>query len=86
MKKLIAVLILTILLVQCGQENDMLIAKSQLGKIDKNTSIAELDKMFKNDSIEKFRANGDLIREYRVFDKDGKQNLVFVPLRQNHAK
>jgi hypothetical protein len=85
MKKLIAVLVLAILFVQCGQENDMLIVKNQLGKINKKTSIAELDKMFKNDSIEKFTAGSELIREYRIFDKDGKQNLVFVPLRQNDS-
>ena len=85
MKKLIAVLVLATLLVRCGQENDMLIVKNQLGKIDKNTSIAELDKMFKNDSIEKFTAETELLREYRIFDEDGKQNLVFVPLRKNDS-
>ena len=85
MKKLIAVLILATLLVRCGQGNDMLIVKSQLGKINKSTSIEELDKMFKNDSIEKFTADSDLIREYRVFGTDGKQNLVFIPLRQNDS-
>ena len=85
MKKLIAVLVMTILLVGCGQGDDMLIAKSQLGKINKNTSIAELDKMFKNDSVEKFKANSELIREYRVFAKGGKQKLIFIPLRQNDS-
>ena len=85
MKKLIAVLVMTILLMGCGQGEDMLITKSQLGKINKNTSIAELDKMFKNDSVEKFTANSDLIREYRVFEKGGKQNLIFIPLKQNDS-
>lgn len=85
MKKLIAVLLMTILLVGCGQGEDMLIAKSQLGKINKNTSIAELDKLFKNDSVEKFTANSELMREYRVFDKGGKQKLIFIPLRQNDS-
>jgi len=41
--------------------------------------------MFKNDSVEKFTANSDLIREYRVFDKGGKQKLIFIPLRQNDS-
>ena len=85
MKKLIAVLVLATLLVRCGQDNNMLISKSQLGKINKNTSIEELDKMFKNDSIEKFTADSDLIREYRVFTTDGKKNLIFIPLRQNDS-
>ena len=85
MKKLIAVLVVTILMVGCGQENEMLIEKNQLGKINKNTSVAELDKMFKNDSIEKFTADTELIREYRIFDKDGKQSLVFVTLRKNDS-
>ena len=76
MKKLIAVLVMTILLMGCGQGEDMLITKSQLGKINKNTSIAELDKMFKNDSVEKFTANSDLIREYRVFEKQDESGKV----------
>jgi len=85
MKKLISVLVMTILLVGCGQGDDMLIAKSQLGKINKNTSIAELDKIFKNDSVEKFTANSKLVREYRVFEKGGKHKLIFIPLRQNDS-
>jgi hypothetical protein len=85
MKRLIAILIAAILFVQCGQENNTLIQKNQLGKINKSTSIAELDKMFKNDSIEKFPKDTELIREYRVFGQNGKQALVFNPLVQNDS-
>ncbi|MCP4883261.1 MAG: hypothetical protein GY908_05685 [Flavobacteriales bacterium] len=85
MKKVIGFLFLSILLIQCGQDKDTLIVKSQLGKIDKNTSIEELDKIFKNDSVEKFTASGDLLREYRVFDVDGKPSLIFLPKFQNDS-
>ena len=85
MKKVIGFLFLSILLVQCGQDKDTLILKNQLGKIDKNTSIEELDKIFKNDSIEKFAPIDDMLREYRVFDKDGKPLLVFSPKVQNDS-
>ena len=50
MKKVIGFLFLSILLIQCGQDKDTLIIKNQLGNIDKNTTIEELDKIFKNDS------------------------------------
>ena len=85
MKKLIAVLVLTILFVGCGQDNDTLIVKNQLGKINKSTSIEELDKMFKNDSIEKLPKGDELTRQYSVFGLDGKQKLVFVTKLKNDS-
>ncbi len=85
MNKLIGLLLLSIFLVQCGQDKDTLILKNQLGKIDKNTSIEELDKMFKNDSIEKFSLEDEITREYRVFDVNGKPSLVFIPKVHNDS-
>lgn len=85
MKKVIGFLLLSILLIQCGQDKDILIMKNQLGKIDKNTSIEELDKIFKNDSIEKYAPEDDILREYRVFDIDGKSSLIFTPRIENDS-
>lgn len=85
MKKLIGLLFLSLILVQCGQDKDTLILKNQLGKIKKNTRIEELDKIFKNDSIEKFPSNSGIIREYRVFGINGKLDLVFTPLVRNDS-
>ena len=85
MKKLIGLLFLSMILVQCGQDKDTLILKNQLGKIKKNTSIEELDKMFKNDSIEKYPSNAEILREYRVFGINGKPDLVFFPIVKNDS-
>lgn len=85
MKKLIGLLFLSILLVQCGQGNDTLIAKNQLGKINKNTSIEDLDKIFKNDSIQKNPQDSELIREYKVIAANGKVDLTFVTRIQNDS-
>ena len=85
MKKLIAVLVLGILFIQCGQDNSKLIEKSQLGKINKSTSIEELDKMFKNDSIEKLPKGEELTRQYSVFGVDSKPILVFVTKLENDS-
>ena len=67
MNKFIGLLLLSMIFVQCGQDKDTLILKNQLGKITKSTSLEELDKIFKNDSIEKFPKDAEIIREYRVF-------------------
>jgi len=85
MKNIIGILILSIVLVQCGQDKDTLILKNQLGSIDKNTSIEALDKIFKNDSIEKFPLEAEITREYRVFGVDGKPALVFIPRVENDS-
>ena len=85
MKNLIGLLFLSLILVQCGQDKDTLILKNQLGKIKKNTSIEELDKIFKNDSVEKYPSNSEIIREYRVFGINGKPDLVFTPLVRNDS-
>jgi len=85
MNKIIGLLLLSMFLVQCGQDKDTLIMKNQLGKIDKNTSIEELDKIFKNDSVAKYPLKADIIREYRVFGVDGKPSLVFMPLIKNDS-
>ncbi|MDN3644564.1 hypothetical protein QWY87_17750 [Lutimonas halocynthiae] len=85
MNKFIGLLLLSIIFVQCGQDKDTMILKNQLGKITKSTSLEELDKIFKNDSIEKFPKDTDLIREYRVYGQDGKTSLVFLTHFENDS-
>ena len=63
MKKLIGFFLLSMFLIQCGQDKDTLIMKNQLGIINKNTTIEELDKIFKNDSVEKFTSQSEIMRE-----------------------
>ena len=85
MNKFIGLLLLSIIFVQCGQDKDTMILKNQLGKITKDTSLEELDKIFKNDSIEKRPVDTELTREYRVYGADGKTSLVILTQVRNDS-
>lgn len=84
MNKVFWLLVLSIFFIQCGHDSATLILKNQLGDVKKSTSIDELDKIFANDSIEKYPEDAAL-REYRVFGINGKLDLVFVPLIENDS-
>jgi len=79
MKKLTTIIILSLIFIQCNSDKKLLIAKNNLGDIHKNTTIAELDKMFSKDSIVKLPEDTAVYRKYIVFNKDGKQiiNIKF---------
>lgn len=87
MKKFLFALfaVVSLVLVQCGEDNDYLISKGRLGDIQKDTDFAALDRIFANDSVEKFTGGSDRIQEYRVFDPAGQALLVFVPLVENDS-
>ena len=76
--------LLALLLVQCAGENTI-IGKKQLGEITHSTSIEELDRIFKNDSVEKLPEGEDLVREYKVFDASGSPALIFVTRVENDS-
>lgn len=78
-------LLLSLIFIQCGQDKDTIIRKNQLGKIKKTTTMKELDKIFKNDSVARFPLESEIIREYRVFGIDGKPSLTIMPLVQNDS-
>lgn len=79
MKKLIGLIVLGLLLIQCSEDPNTRIAKNQLGTINGKTSIEELDNLFKNDSVVKFPEESDIFRDYRVYNKEG-NHLITVKL------
>lgn len=85
MKKILTLLVLAVFFIQCGNEQDILLGKNQVGKIDKNTSLSELDKIFKKDSVERYPSDSELTLEYRVFDLEGKPSLIIIPKIQNDS-
>ncbi len=85
MNKIVGLILLSIIFVQCGQDKDTMILKNQLGEITKDTSLEDLDEIFKNDSIEKLPANAELIREFKVFGTDGKTELIFLTRVHNDS-
>ena len=76
MRRIFFAILAVLLFVQCDTE-DNLIKKNQLGDITKETSLEELGELFENDSIEKFPKLEEPVREFRVFDPDGKPALTF---------
>ncbi len=79
MKKIITLLILSILFIQCDNNEDYKIGKNQLGKINNNTKITELDIIFKNDSLVKLPEGADNFNAYKIYSKKGKLLLTFRP-------
>jgi len=79
MKKPILLLLISLFFIQCNNENDTKISKNQLGKINKNTKIEDLDIIFKKDSLVKLPENGDVFYEYKVYNKVGKHLLTIKP-------
>ena len=79
MKKIITILVLSLIFIQCNSDKKLLIAKNNLGDIHKSTTIIELDKMFNSDSIVKLPKGATVYKKYIVFNKDGKQiiNIKF---------
>ena len=76
MNKFIGLLLLSIIFVQCGQDKDTMILKNQLGKMTKNTTIEELDKIFKNDSIEKLPVRMPILSEDTEYTGKMRKNVL----------
>lgn len=82
MKKIIAILVLSLVLIQCNSDKKYVIVKNNLGGIHKNTTVAELDKMFNNDSVVKLPKDSNIFNKYKVYNKTG-QHLLTVNLDVN---
>mgnify|MGYP000852318525 CR=1 FL=1 len=82
LKKCFIVLI-ALIFVQCGKENQFLIEKGNVGYLNKLTTIKELNSIFKKDSISSNITDNILkdklftidTEEYIVFSKEGKKLL-----------
>ncbi len=82
MKKIITILVLSLILIQCNSDKKFLITKNNLGDIHKSTTVDELDKMFENDSVVKLPEGLDVFNKYKVYDKTG-QHLLTINLDAN---
>ena len=79
MKKIITLFLISLIFIQCNSKKDSIIAKNQLGKINLNTKISELDKLFKKDSIVKLPEESDVYRKYEIYNKEGILLLIIKP-------
>jgi hypothetical protein len=79
MRKVIVLVVLSFIFIQCGKDKESLIAKNQVGKLNNKTQIEELDILFKNDSIVKLPGDMDVIREYKIYETGGDHILTIRP-------
>ncbi|MHB1108580.1 MAG: hypothetical protein ACYCZ2_19660 [Lutibacter sp.] len=91
-KKIIYVLIVSFLFIQCAKKNNFLIEKGQVGSLTEKTTINDLSSIFAKDSIvailyedkeidkRLFSVEND---EYLIFSKRGKLLLEIVPTDLN---
>ena len=95
MKKIICILFITFLFIQCGKENKYLIEKGKVGYLTKDAAVFELSTIFENDSIvsnlsSESTGNEDLLflaksDEYQIFSILGKKLLEISPMKQNDS-
>ena len=89
MKKIILLLLLSIVFIQCKKENNFTIDKNQLGKLTSLTQINELESIFAKDSLVSNLGEGDFANaeydEYLVFEKGGKHMLTIIPSEQHDS-
>lgn len=75
MKKLLILLLVCTLIIQCQSNQKNLIQKDQVGLINKATKVSELDQIFKTDSLVKpnYQENQPKYRSeyYEVYGKKG---------------
>jgi len=79
MRKVIALVVLSFIFIQCSNQEESLIAKNQVGKLNNKTQIEDLEILFKNDSIVKLPKDMDIIREYKIYETGGNTILTIRP-------
>lgn len=68
---------------QQGNDNDpFLISHNQIGSLDSEIKVSQLDSIFKNDSVVKVTQQGQFsagINEIEIYEKGGKKLLILEP-------
>lgn len=77
LKKIIFIVLVSFLFVQCAKENQYLIEKGKVGYLTKETTILELNSIFKKDSIVSNLTINNLNNEDKLFSLDDDEYEVF---------
>ncbi len=82
-KKIILLLLVSIVMIQCKEESNYTLGNEQVGKITAMTQIHELESIFKNDSIVSHLSEDNVAEssydEYLVYNKQGDHLLTITP-------
>jgi len=88
-KNVLAIILFSLIIVGCTNNNKFKIEKGKVGQITTKTTVLDLENIFKNDSIVKNLSEGALgdnyfqdDDEYLIFEKGGKHLLTIVPKEQ----
>ena len=94
-KKIVYLVLVSFLFVQCSKENQYIIEKGKVGYLTKETTVLELSSIFKKDSIVSNLALNDTENkdklfsldndEYVIFSKKNKKLLEIAPTNQNDS-
>ncbi len=86
--KPLAIVIISILFIQCGNSK-FDIAKGKVGSLTTKTTMQEIDGIFKQDSVVKILSEGikgsNIFQEddkYEIYEKGGKHLLTIIPQEQ----
>ncbi len=95
LKKIIYIVLVSFLFVQCAKENQYLIEKGKVGYLTNETTVIELSSIFRKDSIvsklsidnpdndnKLFSVDDD---EYEIFSVTGKKLLEIAPTKQSDS-
>ncbi|MBC8769819.1 hypothetical protein H4O18_17605 [Arenibacter sp. BSSL-BM3] len=81
-KSIFTVALTSLLFIQCNTNTDFVIAKDQVGKLQKSNTIEELETIFAADSIVRdttLTRIGAAVKKINIYEKGGKQLLTLTP-------
>lgn len=94
-KRVLTLLIIVLISIQCSRVDPLLIEKNRVGLISNLDMIGEVESIFKNDSIVKYLSEGEMggrdtkfIQEndqYLVYSKSGDHLMTIVPKIQHDS-
>ncbi|MCM4168560.1 hypothetical protein KCTC52924_02136 [Arenibacter antarcticus] len=76
------VVLLSLLFIQCNTNNDFLITKDQVGKLEKSASLDQLETLFAADSIVRdtaFTRIGARVNKINIYEKGGVHLMTLTP-------
>mgnify|MGYP002629534123 CR=1 FL=1 len=95
LKRIIFIVLVSFLFIQCARENQYLIEKGKVGYLTKETTIRELNSIFEKDSIVSNLVLNNLKSEdrlysldddeYEIFSSKGDKLLEIAPANQNDS-
>ncbi|MDX1327785.1 MAG: hypothetical protein R3299_08750 [Arenibacter sp.] len=84
-----AVVILSLFFIQCNTNNDFLITKNQAGKLEKTSTVDQLETIFASDSIVRdttFTNIGPRVNKIDIFEKGGTHLMTLTPTNDSIPK